>query len=433
LDLHLSPAVRDSRATADAGRTLERSGQSGFRILKVTQSYYPFLDSGGPAVKVRAIARGLANRGYEVTVLTSDLGIKTMANRLSGVSRVSGNWQHREDGVESVYLAPLCGYRSLTWNRGILEFCNQKLDRFDLVHIYGTYDFLGPVVARACRNCGIPYVFEPMGMFRPIVRHVALKQAYLRILGGTVVRGASRVIATSDQERGELIEEGIPAQKVVVRRNGIEFPPVYGTKGRFRQVRNIPPAALMMLFLGRIVAKKSPELLLNAFAQWRSRSMDAQSSVLVFAGPFESSRYRRKLRAQATRLGLDSAVVLTGALYDEQKWSALRDADVFVLPSQNENFGNAAAEAIVSGTPVIVTNRCGIAPLIQDRAGLVIAHECEALVRALGQLSDAAFRERLKLGCVEVSRELTWEQPLAELEALYSLILRAHTPVRRES
>ena len=136
---------------------------------------------------------------------------------------------------------------------------------------------------------------------------------------------------------------------------------------------------------------------------------------------------RRKLEAQVRRLGLNSPVLFIGPLYDERKWSALTDADIFVLPSQNENFGNAAAEAVACGTPVVVTDRCGIAPLIEGRAGLVITHECEALVRALHQLSDAGLRESLKLGCAEVARGLSWEQPLAETEALYAEVLRSRS------
>ncbi len=46
------------------------------RILKVVQSYFPFQDRGGPVVKVRALARGLAKRGHQITVLTADLGWK---------------------------------------------------------------------------------------------------------------------------------------------------------------------------------------------------------------------------------------------------------------------------------------------------------------------------------------------------------------------
>jgi len=42
------------------------------RILMLTQSYAPFFEFGGPPVKVRALAEGMAHRGHEVTVLTAD-------------------------------------------------------------------------------------------------------------------------------------------------------------------------------------------------------------------------------------------------------------------------------------------------------------------------------------------------------------------------
>lgn len=169
--------------------------------------------------------------------------------------------------------------------------------------------------------------------------------------------------------------------------------------------------------------KKSPELLLEAFAGWRRSSAAALPSFLVFAGPSESESYLRKLKADVKRLGLSESVVFTGAVYGDAKWSALADADIFVLPSQNENFGNAAAEAIACGTPVVVTDRCGIAPLVEGRAGLVISHECEALIRALDELSHSGLRMCMKLGCKEVARGLVWEQPLAETEALYAQLL----------
>jgi glycosyltransferase involved in cell wall biosynthesis len=178
-----------------------------------------------------------------------------------------------------------------------------------------------------------------------------------------------------------------------------------------------------VLFLGRIVPKKSPELLLEAIARWRRSSAATQPCFLVFAGPSESESYLRTLQADVKQLGLSESVVFTGAVYGDAKWSALADADIFVLPSQNENFGNAAAEAIACGTPVVVTDRCGIAPLVEGRAGLVISHECEALIRALDQLSHPELRMRMKLGCEEVARGLGWEQPLAETEALYTKLL----------
>jgi glycosyltransferase involved in cell wall biosynthesis len=430
---HASTAAGACDVTSIRDADDPRSGcaSARFRILKVTQSYYPFLERGGPAVKVRALARGLARRGHSVTVLTSDLGIKGSMKLTGGMARTPEGWRFEEDGVETHYLFARGSFRSLTWNPGILRFCRKWL-KFDIVHIYGTYDLLGPSVARACRERDIPYLLEPMGMFRPMVRNLALKWVYRQLLGESVVRGAARLVATSLQECRELIEEGITSRKIIVRRNGIEMPALSPLAGTFRSHWKIPQDALLVLFLGRIVSKKSPELLLEAFDAWRRSSPLAQSLILVFAGPFEDGNYRESLQSQVKRLGLVASVLFTGPLYGDVKWSALADADIFVLPSQNENFGNAAAEAVACGTPVIVTDRCGIAPLIDGRAGLVIPHQCEALIRALHQLSEAGTRERLKLGCAEVTRGLSWDQPLAETEALYAELLNGPRAVRPE-
>jgi glycosyltransferase involved in cell wall biosynthesis len=390
------------------------------RVLMVTQSYYPFLERGGSAATVQALAQGLAQRGHSVTVLTSDLGIS--AQPMPAVAKTTEGWRYDQDGVETIYLSSRGSYRALTWNPGIFAFCANRLSSFDIVHIYGTYDLLGPAVARACRRAGVPYVFEPMGMFRPIVRNVVLKSVYRQLFGESVARGPAQLVATSLQEQRELIEEGIAAEKITIRRNGIDLPTL-STTGAFRLQWKIPQDAFLVLFLGRIVPKKSPELLLEAFARWRGSSAVAPSSVLALVGPSESTSYLRTLKADVKRLGLSESVVFTGAVYGDAKWSALMDADIFVLPSQNENFGNAAAEAIACGTPVVVTDRCGIAPVVEGRAGLVISHECEALVRALDQLSDPGLRTRMKLGCEEVARGLGWDQPLAETEALYAQLL----------
>src|ERR1700688_1175967 len=171
------------------------------RILNVTQSYYPFLERGGPAVKVRALARGLEQRGHQVTVLTSDLGLKAYAERSDSWKPDRWGWRSTTDAVETIYLRQKAHYRSATWNPGVFAFCGERLSEFDVVHIYGLYDLLGPAVARACRRAGVPYVVEPMGMFRPIIRSIALKRIYRLAFSNAMVRGARRLIATAPQEK----------------------------------------------------------------------------------------------------------------------------------------------------------------------------------------------------------------------------------------
>lgn len=389
------------------------------KILKTAQAYYPFQEKGGPAVKVRAIALRLGQNGHSATVVTADWGFRPEMAREMTAERCSWGWCAQEQGVHTVFLRTSGRYRSLSLNPGIFGFCRERLAEYDLAHVYGLYDLFGPAVTFFCRKNLIPYVVEPMGMFRPIVRNIGLKKAYHWILGNRLLEGAYRLIATSEQEKQELMGGGIDAARIVVRRNGVDTPRSIPGRGAFRAKWHIPPDPKLVLYLGRVEPKKSPDLLIGAFAQWRGASPFGANSVLAISGP-ENRGYSRRLKSLASALGIADAVRFTGPLYEESKWSAYRDADLFVLPSQNENFGNSVAEAIACGTPVVVTDQCGIAPLVAGRTGLVVRHDLASIAGALRILLDdenaiARFRD----ACPSVAKELSWEAPVSEMIQLY--------------
>ena len=171
------------------------------RILKAVQSYFPFQDRGGPVVKVRALARGLTQRGHQITVLTADLGLAKLNGSAMKFQRCSEGWCAEEDGVESVYLSTLAHYRALTLNPDVIGFCRASLRQFDLVHFYGLYDLFGPAVSYFCRRQGIPYVIEPMGMYRPIDRSFRMKRVWHRSLGDSYWSHAAQIVATSEMEQ----------------------------------------------------------------------------------------------------------------------------------------------------------------------------------------------------------------------------------------
>ena len=224
-------------------------------------------------------------------------------------------------------------------NPRAVKFCRTVLPEFDIVHCYGLYDLLGPTIGYFCRLYGIPYVIEPMGMYKPIVRNVRLKKMYHTLFGNRFVAGARSLIATSDQERQELIESGLESSRVLVRRNGIDLPEVTPVPGSFRRRWNIPSETKLILFLGRLVFKKARIYYSMVCLIERSKC------TFSVAGPDEKDGFLSQLKAMVNRYGVRNRVVFTGPLYEEAKWSAYRDADVFVLPSQNENFGNTAGEA----------------------------------------------------------------------------------------
>lgn len=380
-------------------------------------------------MKVRALAEGLARKGHHVTVLTPDWGLEKRASEAMAqniAERSPFGWRRKGNELETIYLPTWFHYRQVSWNPAVNRFCRARLEDFDVAHIFGLYDLLGPAVAAACRKRAIPYVVEPIGMFVPIVRSLWLKRIYHRLLGGRILQGASAIVATSEQEIEELAAGRIPRGKIVMRRNGVEAPESWPERGAFRSKFEISQDAKLVLFLGRLSVKKSPELLLRAFADVKRRSEGMQPR-LVFAGPDEGGM-KSQLEQMAQQLNVSQCVQFDGSLFGQNKWAAYRDADVFVLPSQNENFGNTAAEAVAAGTPVIVTEQCGIAPLVANQAGLVVKHDVRELAEALvGILTDNELHRHLQSGCAKVTLNLGWGSPVQEMEGVYAECVSGRT------
>ncbi|HEY4978899.1 MAG TPA: glycosyltransferase [Candidatus Acidoferrum sp.] len=393
------------------------------RILNVTQTYAPFFEFGGPPVKVRALAEGLAARAHEVTVLTSDWGLhRRLAQSPHEPPATHGPFGGKRElnGVTAFYLPNWLHYRAVSWNPALGRYLRARLGGFDIVHIFGLYDLLGIRVAAECRKLQIPYVVEPIGMFVPIVRNVPLKRLYHLLFGEKLLAGAAAIIATADQEKSELQAGGIAGNKIMIRRNGVDVPPSLPARGSFRASLQIAPSAKLLLFLGRLSKKKSPDLLLNAFAEVFHRQIALQDSLhLAFVGPDEAGMLA-SLQSACSQLGLGSHVHFVAPLSGDSKWAAYRDADIFVLPSQNENFGNTAAESVVAGTPVILTDQCGIAPLLAGTAALVVPHNQAQLTTAIESLllDDSLYR-KLHDGCAIAVTLLGWQQPLGVMEDIY--------------
>jgi len=394
------------------------------RILKTVQAYYPFQENGGPVVKVRAISRALALHGHQVTVLSADLGLASREDTKLRIEPCRWGWCAEQDGIEAIYLSTLGAYRALTVNPGVVPFCRSSLRGFDLVHFYGLYDLLGPAVSFFCRKYAIPYVIEPMGMNRPIDRNIQMKRLWHRTIGNGFWNNAARIVATSELEQQELLEDSVPHHKVLMRYNGVDsVSEMTGVScGSFRSKYGIPKKEPLILFLSRLVPRKGADILIQAFAQ-----AFQDSGRLVIAGPEGERDYLAFLQKCAIELGVDDRVLFTGPLYDSEKDAAFADANVFVLPSKYENFANVAAEAIAFGVPVIISPFCGIRSLVADRAGLVVSPDKNSLAAALRRLIDnESLYEQMKEGCKEVASQLNWDRLTLKMERYYNDVLESN-------
>ncbi len=381
------------------------------KVLHVTNRYFPELQYGGPPERIHALCVRLAARGCQSDVLTRHSWLP------------GGRAQVNYEGVMVHYLSYWrLASREIPLPRNEIA---RRVQAADLVHIYGLYDLQGIMAAWLAASRQRPFVLEPMGMFLPIVRSIRKKQAYHATAGNWLASRAARIIATSEQERAEISSAGIAQSRIVVRRNGVDLDQYTGLpeRGAVRQRFGIPNDAFVFLFLSRLSAKKNPEMLLRAFAR-----LDQQQARLLFVGPEETQGYSDTLARYAGDLGIGGQVIFAGPLYGEEKRAALAGADLFVLPSSNENFGNAIAEAIAARVPVIITNRCGIAPFVLDRAGLVIDCDESQLVDAMRALVDNTdLRLSFRAAAPQVAAELSWDHAVDKTVSIYQEILAGQT------
>jgi len=236
-----------------------------------------------------------------------------------------------------------------------------------------------------------------------------------------MARDASYVVATSPREEGEL-SSLVAADKLVLRRNGLDLSAFADLPSgeTFRVRYGIAKDDLLILYVGRISPIKNLDQLVLAFQE---AALDKARLVLV--GPLLEPDYEASLRALIAELKLSKRVLLSGPLYNEEKLAALSAADLFVLPSHYESYGNAAAEAVAAGIPVLLSEGCGIAPLIHGRAGLAVPATTAALVEGLRiMLEDRVERQKLTRQRAEVMRELSWDEPLCLAEQVYEKAIR---------
>ncbi len=191
-------------------------------------------------------------------------------------------------------------------------------------------------------------------------------------------------------------------------------PREHGADRELRSRLGIPEEAALILYVGRIASGKGIEHLLAV-------ADELPEAHVVLAGPDD----RHGMAALVRRAG-ESGRVHALPPTDEPPLDLYPQADVFVLASAGESFGMVAAEAAAAGTPVVVSDRCGIAPFFEDGEALVVPYEREAVVEAVRcVVSDPDLRDRLSRGGVEATRRNSWDRVTDVQEEIYRAVAGA--------
>ena len=289
---------------------------------------------------------------------------------------------------------------------------------FDLVHIHTVFSHSTYAAARACWPQGVPYIVRPLGTLEPwsMSQKKGRKLVAWHMFFHPVLARAAAVHYTTEQER-EWTECALGLRRGLVVANGVP-------ECLVQTVRPPTEKTHTMLALSRIHPKKGLDLLLQAFVRLKAAGQ-LDGWQLVIAGDGER-RYVERLRGLVRGTVAEPFVHWSGWLDGDSKYSAMRDASLFVLSSHQENFGIGVLEAMACGTPVLVSRPVGLAAQIEKTAaGWVVELRADALQDTL-RVATADAKELARRGAAAralVREKFTWPRIAAEWASRYETIL----------
>jgi glycosyltransferase involved in cell wall biosynthesis len=410
------------------------------KLLHIIASMNPL--TGGPCQVIRNIIPEMKNMGVYGDVVCLD-DPKT-------ISVV-------EEQFEIFALGP--SKNSWRFNRILDKWLNENLHQYFAVIVHGLWLYHSYALSKAIRrfkkqniakidSSKLPKVYiMPHGMLDPyfqIAKNRKFKAirnvVYWTLIENKIIHDADGILFTCEEElrlARNTFKPYKPKQEINVGL-GIQAPPIFSN-----QMEKAFKAALgnfatepYLLFLGRIHEKKGVELLLKAYAKLAETLSIAQPFLLketslesglcasslkqfllpklVIAGPGIDSPFGLKIQMLTNNNQyLKNSVIFTGMLVGNKKWSILYGCEAFILPSHQENFGVAVAEALACGKPVLISNKVNIwREIIECGGGLVADDTFDGIYKLLqswiclsslekkmqGQRAQEAFKNHFSVG-----------------------------------
>ena len=371
---------------------------------------------GGPSRAIRLMEQALAGSAWQCTTVTTDddgPGRHLRCTLHQPVPAGSATRWYFHKNTEFYK----CAWRFVPW-------VMHEVRCFDVVHIHALFSFTSIVAALAARLAGVPYIIRPLGTltnYGRSQRRPWLKRLSLKWIEGPLLREAAAVHFTSYDEQREAADCGELMRGVVIPLGLCTPAPADDAlvRARFAALNSAP----YLLFLSRLDPKKNIEALLRAYAQCRTQWPQIK---LLIAGTGPAN-YVASLALLADELNLKDSVIWSGHIDGALKLSALGGATLFVLPSFSENFGIAAAEALMAGLPCLLGQGVAIATdVVQAGAGVSVPPTTEGVAAGLRDLlaADETERARMSANAAALARDRFSVEALGyHLVALYSGIV----------
>lgn len=384
------------------------------RILHLTPYYAPAYAFGGVVRSVEGMARTLAKRGHEVTILTTDA--------LDQRRRYRGPPDEMIDGVRVLRrpnVAPwLRGRANLSTPRSMKQRAEAILPTVDVAHIHEFRTLENLLVTPVAQRLDRPIALSPHGTLSLDTGRGALKSAWDRLLSPSLALRVDHVLALSAAERAEAEtlwrsfgRRQRPTRFSVIP-NGVDLTDFEqrGLAGGFRERYHLGESPTV-LYMGRLQKRKGVDVLIEAF-----KAAAVDDARLLIVGPDEGMQASLKALADG-----DPRIVFTGYLDGMARLEALAASDIFALPATGEGQPMAALEAMAAGMPVILSPGCNLDEAETAGAGFVVEASAAAFAEKLSLLvADAALRQEMGQRARRLAAErFSWDKVAEKLERVY--------------
>lgn len=348
------------------------------KILHVAASLG--LRHGGVSVSVRSLCRYLAQQGVEVHVWTTPRAYEPSIDGPADQDLQLAGVRIR---YFPVHPFSLLGQR-YAYSPALASALRKEVSSFDLVHFHGVWLYTTDKAAAICHAHKVPYVVSPCGALEPysVQKHRWFKQFYGRWVTRTMLQRAALIHFTSDLEQSQAVLFGAHPRGAVIPCPLPEGACQEYSSGKFRQKYPEVGPRRILLFISRLHPKKRLDIVCEAFIAVAHSYDDLH---LVVAGLDEG--VKKAAQRQLEEAGLSARATFPGLVTGQFKWETYRDSTLFLLPSEEENFGIVVLEAMAMGLPVVVSDRVGLSSaVIRWGAGRVLPLQLSEWIGCLREL-----------------------------------------------
>jgi glycosyltransferase involved in cell wall biosynthesis len=377
------------------------AGLSRLEVAFAIQSFRPHV--GGAELQLERLAPRLHARGVRTEILTRAVRGRPRTERIAG-SVVRRTPVAGESPVASVvYVASALGRLA------------RRRSRLDLVHAHGA---LSPAtIALGGRLLGLPCLVTVLGTGEHGDLARLARKPFGRLRSRLLFRSAWFAALSADAAE-ELRARGVPESRILPLPNGVDLdhhrPATADERVSLRERLGLPAGRFLGTFVGRLHPVKDVDTLLGAAARVPELTL-----VVVGDGP-----ERRRLQAEAERLGVGARVAFRGA--STEVADVLRASDAFLLSSHGEGMSNALLEAMACGLPCLASRSVGGATeLLGAGRGLLLANgDVSAWAAAIERVvDDPGVREATGAAAASfVSESLSLDLAADRLAGAYAMI-----------